>query len=175
VERCPVLEGTSAAVGMAGTVVGRGAFASVGEGTGKSRIVQQVREGRRRRLAPEELARDQPGMLTRGEEDAVIAERAHEFLATAQSSKAGEGQFNCTLHLHVRIFHHASILEAHEPGRQALAIRSPLDLALTSGVHAQAQEVKFGFAEHAAQAEQEPVIVAARGIDPLRVTDEGSA
>ena len=53
-----------------------------------------------------------------------------------------------------------------------LAIASALNLPLSTSVHSQAQNVQFGLAEDAPQAQHEAIIVAARVVDPLSVGDE---
>ncbi len=81
----------------------------VDKGTGVGRVVQDLREGRLRRFAPEDLPRMQAAVLAPWEHNPVIAKAAQDFLATAEAGEPGEDEVERVLHLEVGVFHDPAV------------------------------------------------------------------
>jgi hypothetical protein len=112
--------------------------------------------------------------LAPGQPKTVITQAAQDLLATphlrAQAAHQGDG----VLHLLIRVFHHTPIRQALQSGRELLPLRAALDLPQPPRRHPQAEDVQFGVAQHTPQAQEQPVVVVAWIVDPIRSGDQGT-
>ncbi len=126
---------------------------------------------------PEQLSRVDAPRLATGHQQLVVPEAAQHLRTTAQLREAREDEFKGVPNLLVRIFDDPTIFQAEQARWEELPVGPLGDLALPCTVHPHAQEMEFGFTEHAAQPEQQAVIVTAGIEDAIRIgqqrSDEG--
>ena len=119
--------------------------------------------------APQHLVRRRAAQRPDRQRQVVGPQIAHHPARAPQLGEFGEDQLHAGLHLLVGVAHDRARAIIGKPGRQGdpqLATGRFLALAL---MQAQADLVQLGFAHDPRQAEQQPVVVGARIIQPLAI------
>jgi site-specific DNA recombinase len=148
------------------------AIAAIDEGARVGGIAQDVVQRCFGGLLPLHPAQLFGGGLHAWHPQALIAKAAQHLLAAAELGEARRHEANGALDAQVGVLDHSAIREPHQPGGQTLPIRAPLHLAQPPSIQAQAQQVQLGFAEHPAQAQEQPVVVAAGVVDAVGISDQ---
>jgi site-specific DNA recombinase len=136
-QRCPLLQGTVDDVGPAGAQVCGRPLASIGEGTGVGRVMEDRAHGGGARQAPERFPGLKAAGLSAGQSDGVGVQAAHHPLHAAQRPEALEHKSKGVLHLLVGVLDDATGGQADQPRRQMVAEGPLCDLAQAAGIQAQ--------------------------------------
>jgi len=152
--------------------LGRETGAPEDERPGVRGIGQDVVHRRFGGQLPEQLAGMHPTGLATRRQRRRVAKTVQHLLATAQGGKRREDQLDGVADPRIRVQDHPPVRAPDQPRRQVLAIRPLGDLPLAAGGEAVALKVPCGLAEHALQAEQQPVVVEPWVEDAIAVGNE---
>ena len=170
-QRDPLLAGQ----GVEGLLAGAGeAFtaAAVGERAGVARVVQGAQHPPVLQRHPGQLALAGAGAHPHREQQPVGGELLHGRARRAGAGEQGEQVPDGLLHPGIRVEHDLAGRVVDQPDRQAHAQFAAAGLGSLPADQAGPDEVQFGFAHGALQAEQQPVVEVGRVIQPVLVADQ---
>ena len=101
-------------------------------------------------------------------------EIAQHLMTTAQDGKLGEHQLQAMADLIIGMEDHRAVGQADQARREPLAVDPALHRAQAARIEALVQQMEFGFAHSALQAQQQAVIIEARVVEAIVIGDQST-